>query len=124
MNAKSISKDGGVCTYRSLVRINENAKNSKSTVSCESLMLDNNSRSDTIPVNDIRADDALFSHEAKIGKISDKAIFYLMSRGISEEEARKMIVRGFAYNVSKELPVEYAAEMNNLINLELEGAIG
>ena len=124
VNSKSISKDGGACTYRALVRINENAKNSKCSVSCESLMLDDISRSDTIPVNDIRTDEVEFSHEAKIGKISDKAIFYLMSRGLSEEDAKAMIVRGFAYPISKELPVEYAVEMNNLINLELEGAIG
>ena len=124
VNAKSISKDGGKCTYRSLVRINEKAKNSKSVVSCESLMLDDISSSDTIPVNDIKNDEVEFSHEAKIGKISDKTIFYLMSRGLSEEDAKAMIVRGFAYPISKELPVEYAVEMNNLINLELEGAIG
>ena len=124
VNAKSISKNGGKCAYRSLVRINENAKNSKSSVSCESLMLDDISISDTIPVNDVRTDEVEFSHEAKIGKISDKAIFYLMSRGLSEEDAKAMIVRGFAYPISKELPVEYAVEMNNLINLELEGAIG
>ena len=124
VNAKSISKNGGVCTYRALVRVNEKAKNSKCSVSCESLMLDNISRSDTIPVNDIRTDEVEFSHEAKIGKISDKTIFYLMSRGISEEDAKAMIVRGFASPVSKELPMEYAVEMNNLINLELEGAIG
>ena len=124
VNSKSISKNGGICTYRALTRINENAKNSKCSVSCESLMLDDISRSDTIPVNDIRNDDIEFSHEAKIGKISDKTIFYLMSRGISEEDAKAMIVRGFAYPISKELPVEYAVEMNNLINLELEGSIG
>ena len=124
VNSKSISKDGGACTYRSLVRINENAKNSGCSVSCESLMLDDKSRSDTIPVNDIKTDEVEFSHEAKIGKISDKTIFYLMSRGLSEEDAKAMIVRGFAYPISKELPVEYAVEMNNLINLELEGAIG
>ncbi len=124
INSKSISKDGGACTYRSLVRINENAKNSRCSVSCESLMLDDKSRSDTIPVNDIKTDEVEFSHEAKIGKISDKTIFYLMSRGLSEEDAKAMIVRGFAYPISKELPVEYAVEMNNLINLELEGAIG
>ena len=105
-------------------KINENAKNSKCSVSCESLMLDDISRSDTIPVNDIRTDEVQFSHEAKIGKISDKAIFYLMSRGLSEEDAKAMIVRGFAYPISKELPLEYAVEMNNLINLELEGSIG
>lgn len=124
VNSKSLSKNGGACTYRALVRIMENATNSKCSVSCESLMLDDNSRSDTIPVNDIRNDEIEFSHEAKIGKISDKAIFYLMSRGLSEDDARAMIVRGFAYPVSKELPVEYAVEMNNLINLELEGGIG
>ena len=124
VNAKSISKNGGKCTYRSLIRINENAKNSKSSVSCESLMLDDISISDTIPTNDIRTEEVEFSHEAKIGKISDKAIFYLMSRGLSEEDALGLIVRGFAYPISKELPIEYAAEMNNLINLELEGAIG
>ena len=87
-------------------------------------MLDNISKSDTIPVIDLMNDDVEIGHEAKIGKISDDAIFYLMSRGISEEEAKAMIVRGFAYPVSEELPVEYAVEMNNLINLELEGAIG
>lgn len=124
VNSKSISKDGGSCTYRALVKIGKEAQKSKCTVSCESLMLDNISRSDTIPVNDIRTDDIEFSHEAKIGKISDKEIFYLMSRGLSEEDAKAMIVRGFAYPISKELPVEYAVEMNNLINLELEGAIG
>ena len=124
INSKSISKNGGKCTYRSLVRITENAKNSKSTVSCESLMLDDISISDTIPVNDVRTDDVEFSHEAKIGKLSDKAIFYLMSRGLTEEDAKAMIVRGFAYPISKELPIEYAVEMNNLINLELKGAIG
>ena len=124
VNSKSISKNGGACTYRSLVRVNENAKGSKCSVSCESLMLDDISRSDTIPTNDIKTDDVIFSHEASIGKISDKEIFYLMSRGLSEEDAKAMIVRGFAYPIAKELPVEYAVEMNNLINLELEGAIG
>jgi len=87
-------------------------------------MLDDISISNTIPVNEIKTDDVEFSHEAKIGKISDKAIFYLMSRGLTEEDAKSMIVRGFAYPVSKELPLEYAVEMNNLINLELQGAIG
>ena len=120
INAKSISKNGGKCTYRSLIKISPKAKGSKSSVSCESLMLDDKSVSDTIPVNDIQTDDIEFSHEAKIGKISDKTIFYLMSRGISESEALAMIVRGFAYPVSKELPLEYAVEMNNLINIELE----
>ena len=124
VNSKSISKDGGICTFRSNVDVRKQATNSKLTVSCESLMLDSISRSDTIPVSNIQTDDVEFSHEAKIGKISDQAIFYLMSRGISENEARAMIVRGFADPISKALPVEYAAEMNNLINLELEGSIG
>ncbi len=124
VNAKSISKNGGKCTYRSLIKISPKAKNSKSSVSCESLMLDDISVSDTIPVNDIQTDEVEFSHEAKIGKISDKTIFYLMSRGLSEEDAKAMIVRGFAYPISKELPVEYAVEMNNLINIELQGTIG
>ena len=124
INSKSISKNGGKATYRSLVKIRPNAKNSKCSVSCESLMLDDISASDTIPVNDIETDEVEFSHEAKIGKISDKTIFYLMSRGLSEEDAKAMIVRGFANPIAKELPVEYAVEMNNLINLELEGAIG
>ncbi len=124
VNSKSISKSGGACTFRSNVWVRPIAKDSKVTVSCESLMLDSESRSDTIPVNNIETDEVEFSHEAKIGKISDQAIFYLMSRGISEEEAKAMIVRGFADPISKALPVEYAVEMNNLINLELDGSIG
>ena len=124
VNSKSISKDGGICTFRSDIKVRPRAKKSKVTVSCESLMLDSISRSDTIPVNEIDTDEVEFSHEAKIGKISDKTIFYLMARGISEEEAKAMIVRGFASPISKELPLEYAVEMNNLINLELEGSIG
>lgn len=124
INSKSISKNGGNATYRGLIKINANAAGSKSVVSCESLMLDNDSKSDTIPVIDIQNDDVIMSHEAKIGKISDEAIFYLMSRGITEEEAKSMIVRGFVEPISKELPLEYAVEMNNLIKLELEGSIG
>ena len=124
VSSKSISKSGGIATFRSNVVVSPNADGSKSNISCESLMLDDWSVSDTIPTSNIQTDDVEFSHEAKIGKISDDAIFYLMSRGLSEEEAKAMIVRGFASPISKELPVEYAAEMNNLINLELEGAIG
>ena len=124
VSTKSISKSGGIATFRSNVLVTKEAEGSKSNISCESLMLDDISVSDTIPVSNIGTDDMEFSHEAKIGKISDEAIFYLMTRGLSEEEARAMIVRGFASPISKELPVEYAAEMNNLINLELEGAIG
>ena len=124
VDSKSISKDGGICTFRSNVEVRPKAVGSKLTVDCESLMLDSESRSDTIPVNTLETDDVEYSHEAKIGKISDEAIFYLMSRGISEAEAKAMIVRGFADPISKALPLEYAVEMNNLINLELEGSIG
>ena len=124
VNTKSISKDGGISTFRSSVVVKPQAKHSKSAVSCQSLMLDDISRSDTIPAMDIRTKDADVGHEARIGRISDEAVFYLMSRGISEEEARAMIVSGFADNVSKELPLEYAVEMNNLIRLEMKGSIG
>ncbi|MCD7832432.1 MAG: Fe-S cluster assembly protein SufB [Lachnospiraceae bacterium] len=124
MNTRSISKGGGISTFRSSVVVNPKAKHSKSSVSCQSLMLDRISRSDTIPAMDIRTSDADIGHEAKIGRISDEAVFYLMSRGLPEDEARAMIVSGFADNVSKELPVEYAVEMNNLIRLEMKGSIG
>ena len=124
VNSKSISKGGGKAIYRGLVKIAKDAYDSKASVSCESLMLDSKSRSDTIPVIDIKNKDVDFGHEAKIGRISDDVIFYLMSRGISEEEAKAMVVRGFAEPIAKELPMEYAVEMNNLINLELEGSIG
>ncbi len=124
INTRSISKDGGISTFRSSVVVNKNAKNSKAGVSCQSLMLDSISRSDTIPAMDIRTKDANVGHEAQIGSISDEAVFYLMSRGMSEEDARAMIVSGFADNVSKELPLEYALEMNNLIRLEMKGSIG
>ena len=124
VNTRSISKSGGVSTTRTAVVINNKAKGAKSTVGCTSLMLDEQSRSDTIPSIDVRTQDADVGHEAKIGRISDEAIFYLMSRGISEEDARAMIVSGFADSVSKELPLEYAVEMNNLIRLEMKGAIG
>lgn len=124
VNTRSISKSGGISTFRSSVVVTNKAKQAKSSVSCQSLMLDNISRSDTIPAIDVRTANADIGHEAKIGRISDDAVFYLMSRGISEEEARAMIVSGFADNVSKELPLEYAVEMNNLIRLEMQGSIG
>ena len=124
VNTKSISKDGGISTFRSSVQIGKQASGSKASVSCQSLMLDDISRSDTVPAMDIRTRDANVGHEAKIGRISDEAVFYLMSRGISEEDARAMIVSGFADDVSKELPLEYAVEMNNLIQLEMKGSIG
>ncbi|MBQ2545341.1 MAG: Fe-S cluster assembly protein SufB [Clostridia bacterium] len=121
IDTKSICKSGGVSTYRSSVEIRKSAEGSKASVNCGSLMLDSISRSDTVPAIDVRTRRADVGHEAKIGRISDEAVFYLMSRGISESEARAMIVSGFASPVSKELPLEYAAEMNNLIKLEMEG---
>jgi len=124
VSAKSISKSGGKSTFRSSVFVGKNAHGAKVSVDCASLMLDDISRSDTIPAMDIRTRHADVGHEAKIGQISDEAVFYLMSRGISEEDARTMIVSGFADNVSKELPLEYAVEMNNLIRLEMKGSIG
>ena len=124
INTRSISKSGGISTYRSAVVIQNQAKNAKSAVSCQSLMLDDRSRSDTVPAIDVRTNQADVGHEAKIGRISDEAVFYLMSRGIPEEEAKSLIVSGFADSVSKELPLEYAVEMNNLIRLEMVGAIG
>jgi len=124
INTKSISKDGGISTFRSSVVVTKEAENSKAAVSCQSLMLDSISRSDTIPAMDIRTKKVNVGHEAQIGSISDEAVFYLMSRGMSEEDARACIVSGFADNVSKELPLEYALEMNNLIRLEMKGSIG
>ena len=124
INTRTISKAGGKATYRSAVKVTKNAPFAKCSVNCESLMLDSDSRSDTLPVMDIEGDEADIGHEAKIGRISDEAIFYLTSRGIEEEEARAMIVRGFVEPIAKELPLEYAVEMNNLVNLELEGTMG
>jgi len=122
INTRTISKSGGAATYRSAVKVTKSARFAKSSVNCESLMLDDESRSDTLPVMDIEGADADIGHEAKIGRISDEAIFYLTARGISEDEARAMIVRGFVEPIAKELPLEYAVEMNNLISIELEGA--
>ena len=124
INTRTISKAGGQATYRSAVKVTKNADHAKCSVNCESLMLDNLSRSDTLPTMDIEGDEADIGHEAKIGRISDEAIFYLTSRGIDENEARAMIVRGFVEPIAKELPLEYALEMNNLVNIELEGTIG
>ena len=123
ITTKSISKGSGVSTYRSAVYIDKKAEGAKASVSCQSLMLDSKSRSDTIPAMEIHTDNCDVGHEAKIGRISSDAIFYLMSRGISEDEARSMIVSGFANPVSKELPLEYAVEMNNLIRLEMKGTL-
>ena len=124
VEAKGISKGGGAQTFRSSVVVTEKAEGARVSVSCASLMLDDESRSDTVPAMDVRARNVDVGHEATIGRIGDEKVFYLMSRGVSEEEARAMIVNGFAEPVSKELPLEYAMEMNSLIRLEMEGAIG
>lgn len=124
VNSKSISKDGGICTFRSNAVVKKNAVNSKLSISCESLMMDSISRSDTIPSSTVETDQVEFAHEATVGKISDEAIYYLQTRGMTEEEAKALIVRGFAEPIAKAFPVEYAVEMNRLIDLELEGTIG
>ncbi len=123
ITTKSVSKGGGEGYFRSAIYIAKEAERSKTSVSCASLMLDSESRSDTIPAMEILNDNVDVGHEAKIGRISSDAIFYLMSRGINEDEARSMIVSGFANPVSKELPLEYAVEMNNLIRLEMKGTM-
>ena len=118
--SKSISKSGGIATYRGFVEVLEGAENTKCSVICDGLMLDDKSQSDTIPTNSIQNSSVLFSHEAKVGKISEEAVYYLMTRGLTEQDAKALIVRGFANPISKQLPMEYAVEMNRLIDLELE----
>ena len=122
--AKSISMDGGVMGYRGLVRMGHNSQGSKSRVQCDGLMMDPYSRSDTWPDIQIQNPHVTVAHEAVVGKISDEQMFYLKSRGLTEEEAAAMIVNGFIEPVTKELPMEYAVELNRLIQLEMEGSIG
>ncbi|VWL85184.1 Fe-S cluster assembly protein SufB [Oceanivirga miroungae] len=124
VNSKSISKDGGWCNYRSLLKVLPGVKRVKATAECESLMLDDMSKSDTIPTIVVNTDDIDIGHEASIGRISDDAIFYLMQRGLTADEAKAMIIRGFVEPITKELPLEYAVELNRLIEIELEGTIG
>jgi len=124
VNTKSIVKDGGISTTRNNIKIQKGAKGVKSNSDCDSLILDNLSVSDTIPLIETNESDSDIGHEAKIGKIDDNIIFYLMSRGFNESQAKALIVRGFASPISNELPLEYAIELNNLINLELEGHDG
>jgi Fe-S cluster assembly protein SufB len=124
ITSKSISKGGGRAGYRGLVKVYEGADNAKSNVVCDALILDENSRSDTYPVMEIDQQDAAISHEATVSKVSDEQLFYLMSRGLSEEQAMMMIVNGFIEPIVKELPMEYAVEMNRLIQLEMEGSVG
>jgi len=122
--AKSISKDGGRSAYRGLVKIIKGAEHSQSSVSCDALLVDDFSRSDTYPHVDVRESEVNMSHEATVSKISQDQLFYLMSRGIEEKEATGMIVRGFVEPISKLLPMEYALELNRLVSLQMEGSIG
>ena len=122
--SKSIVKNGGVANYRGTVRHHKNAKNCRSHVECDTLILDNLSKSDTIPNNEVKNNTSYIEHEATVSKISEEQLFYLMSRGISEHDATQMIIMGFIEPFSKELPMEYAVELNQLIKMDMEGSVG
>ncbi|MCZ6874756.1 MAG: Fe-S cluster assembly protein SufB [bacterium] len=124
ITAKSISKDGGHSTYRGLVKVAEGATGTRSKVVCDALILDEDSRSDTYPVMEVDEADVNIAHEASVSRIQEEQLFYLMSRGLSESEASTMIVNGFIEPLVKELPMEYAIEMNRLIELQMEGSVG
>jgi Fe-S cluster assembly protein SufB len=122
--SKSVARGGGRTSYRGLVQILEGSHNSKSTVKCDALLVDDISRSDTYPYVDVREDDVSMGHEATVSKVSEDQLFYLMSRGMNEDEAMAMIVRGFVEPIARELPMEYALELNRLIELQMEGSVG
>jgi len=122
--SKSVARGGGRTSYRGLVQVQEGAERSKSTVKCDALLIDQISRSDTYPYVDVREDDVEMGHEATVSKVSADQLFYLMSRGLTEDEAMAMIVRGFIEPIARELPMEYALELNRLIELQMEGAVG
>ena len=122
--SKSVARSGGRSSYRGLVEVQEGAHDSASSVKCDALLVDQISRSDTYPYVDVREDDVSMAHEATVSKVSDDQLFYLMSRGLEEDEAMAMIVRGFVEPIAKELPMEYALELNRLIELQMEGAVG
>lgn len=124
ITSKSISLDGGITSYRGIVKVSPKATNANLSVECDALMVDNRSESNTYPVMDVQNSTATITHEATVGKISEEQVFYLMSRGIPEEQAVQMIVSGFIEPVVKELPVEYAVELNRLVALEMEGSLG
>ena len=124
IESKSIAKDGGRTNYRGLVHISENAEHSSTTVECDALMFDNESTSDTMPYMEIEASTVDVAHEATVGKIGDEDIFYLQSRGLDDDDAKQMIVSGFIEPITEELPIEYAVELNRLIELEMEGSLG
>src|SRR4051812_45196291 len=122
--SKSVARGGGRTSYRGLVQIDEGAHGSRSTVKCDALLVDTISRSDTYPYVDVREDDVAMGHEATVSRVSEDQLFYLMSRGLSEDEAMAMVVRGFVEPIARELPMEYALELNRLIELQMEGAVG
>jgi Fe-S cluster assembly protein SufB len=122
--SKSVARGGGRTSYRGLVQVEPGAHHSASTVKCDALLVDTISRSDTYPYVDVREDDVSLGHEATVSKVSDDQLFYLMSRGLSEDEAMAMVVRGFVEPIARELPMEYALELNRLIELQMEGAVG
>jgi Fe-S cluster assembly protein SufB len=124
ITSKSISKDSGRASYRGLLKVQKGAYNSRSNVVCDALLLDPSSRSDTYPYIEIDEDDVSIGHEASVSKVGEEQLFYLMSRGLTEEQATSMVVSGFIEPLVKELPMEYAIEMNRLIQLQMEGSIG
>ncbi|QGK69743.1 Fe-S cluster assembly protein SufB [Allosaccharopolyspora coralli] len=124
ITSKSIARGGGRTSYRGLVKVAKRANHSSSSVVCDALLVDNVSRSDTYPYVDIRVDDVSMGHEATVSKVSEDQLFYLMQRGLTEEEAMSMVVRGFVEPIARELPMEYALELNRLIELQMEGSVG
>jgi Fe-S cluster assembly protein SufB len=124
ITSKSISKNGGRAGYRGLLEVAKGATNARSKVVCDALILDEDSRSDTYPYIRIDEDQVDIGHEATVSKIGEEQLFYLMSRGLSEAEASAMVVAGFVEPITKELPLEYAIEMNRLIELQMEGSVG
>ncbi|HEY7010320.1 MAG TPA: Fe-S cluster assembly protein SufB [Jatrophihabitantaceae bacterium] len=122
--SKSVARGGGRTSYRGLVQVNKGSHHSASTVKCDALLVDEISRSDTYPYVDVREDDVAMGHEATVSKVSENQLFYLMSRGLTEDEAMAMVVRGFVEPIARELPMEYALELNRLIELQMEGAVG
>ncbi|MYA21045.1 MAG: Fe-S cluster assembly protein SufB, partial [Chloroflexi bacterium] len=122
--SKSVSRGSGRTSYRGLLKVHEGAGDSSSTVRCDALLLDEHSRSDTYPTMEVDEEQVTIGHEASVSKLGDDQLFYLMSRGITEEEASKMVVNGFVEPIVKELPMEYAIELNRLIELQMEGSVG
>ncbi len=122
--SKSVARAGGRTSYRGLIQVDEGAYNAKTTVKCDALLIDDDSRSDTYPYIDCREDDVSMGHEATVSKVSEDQLFYLMQRGMNEDEAMAMIVRGFVEPIARELPMEYAIELNRLIELQMEGSVG